>query len=128
MPSFFSSWNRDTATPRTSATTTTAASSTAAPVAISWSTPSSTPRRARAPGAAPTGPVLAALCRHVSRVAETAEELVYNVFLADLFSVGIQVGEEVRLVEGLEICGDRILPLVDGEPYDGSIDDVIFDR
>lgn len=62
------------------------------------------------------------------RVAETAEELVYNVFLANLFSVGVRVGEEVRLVEGLEIYGDRILPRIDGEPYDGSIDDVIFDR
>lgn len=62
------------------------------------------------------------------RVAETAEELVCNVFLANLFSVGVRVGEEVRLVEGLEIYGDRILPRIDGEPYDGLIDDVIFDR
>lgn len=62
------------------------------------------------------------------RVAETAEELLGNVFLANLFRVGIQVGEEVRVVEGLKICGTRIMPLIDGEPYDGPIDEVIFDR
>ena len=62
------------------------------------------------------------------RVAEIAEDILCSVFHAKLFAVGIQTEEQVLPVESLEIHGERILPIVGGEPYDGVIDDVIFDR
>ena len=62
------------------------------------------------------------------RVAEIAEDILCSVFHAKLFAVGIQTEEQVLPVESLEIHGERILPIVGGEPYDGAIDDVIFDR
>ena len=51
-----------------------------------------------------------------------------SVFHAKLFAVGIQTGEQVLPVESLEIQEDRILPVVNGEAYEGPVDDVLFDR
>lgn len=62
------------------------------------------------------------------RVAEIAEDILCSVFHAKLFAIGIQAEDTVLPVESLEIQGERILPVVGGEPYDGPIDDVIFDR
>ena len=62
------------------------------------------------------------------RLLETTEELLGSVFHAKLFAVGIQVGEQVLPVESLEIYEERILPVLNGEPYDGPVDDVLFDR
>lgn len=62
------------------------------------------------------------------RLGEITEDILGSVFHAKLFMVGIQVGEHVLPVESLEICEERILPVVGGETYDGPIDDVLFDR
>ncbi len=62
------------------------------------------------------------------RILETTEELLGSVFHAKLFTVGVQTGEGIQVVESLEIRGDGIVPVINGEPYEGPINDVFFDR
>lgn len=59
---------------------------------------------------------------------DAARDLQRNVFDAGLFQVGIVVGEEVWQVERISAEGECVVPIIDGQPYVGAIDDVLFDR
>jgi hypothetical protein len=50
------------------------------------------------------------------------------VFDAELFQVGVVVGEEVWRVESISAEGECVVPIIDGQAYTGAIDDVLFDR
>jgi hypothetical protein len=71
----------------------------------------------------------AEVCAKIEEEVEGAtQDLQQTVFDGGLFHVGIVVGEETRLVKGVVTEGERVVPVVDGEPYLGPIDDVVFDR
>jgi len=61
-------------------------------------------------------------------ICETEADLQRDVFDAQLFKVGILIDGQVRLVESVVARDERILPVVQGEPFTGKIDDVLFDR
>lgn len=58
----------------------------------------------------------------------SAQDLRNNIFKAELFKVGIVVDKDIWVVEDIATRGERILPVINGEPYEGGIDDVLFDR
>lgn len=59
---------------------------------------------------------------------DAARDLQRNVFDAGLFEVGVVIDEKIWRVEGVSAAGECVVPIIDGEPYDGAIDDVMFDR
>jgi hypothetical protein len=59
---------------------------------------------------------------------EAVRELQETIFEPELFRVGVVVDGRGRRVEGVVRDGLRVLPVVDGEPYVGEVEQVFFDR
>ncbi|HET7629884.1 MAG TPA: hypothetical protein VFK03_00755 [Candidatus Saccharimonadales bacterium] len=63
-----------------------------------------------------------------TEVADAARDLQANVFESGLFRVGIVIDDQVWPVNGIAAAGETVVPLIDGQAYDGGIDEVIFSR
>lgn len=59
---------------------------------------------------------------------DAVRDLQRNVFDAGLFHVGVTFEGETVEIDGVTADGTVLIPLVNGEPYDGPFDDVCFDR
>lgn len=64
----------------------------------------------------------------IAEAQDAARDLQRNVFDAGLFRVGVVVEDKVLHVEGVSTDGECVIPVIEGEPYAGAIDDVLFDR
>lgn len=63
-----------------------------------------------------------------AEVADAVSDLQQSVFDAQLFQVAVVLGEDVGRVESVQAAGELVVPVINGEPYYGAIDDVLFDR
>lgn len=63
-----------------------------------------------------------------AEMADAVRDLQQNVFEAGLFRVGVTFEGEATEIDGVTADGTVVLPVVNGEPYDGPYDDVCFDR
>lgn len=61
-------------------------------------------------------------------VADTVRDLEQTIFQAKLFEVGIVTEGDTRRVDGIVAAHESVVPLVAGEPFAGTIDDIVFDR
>jgi hypothetical protein len=63
-----------------------------------------------------------------TEVKSAVADLQTTIFEGGLFKAGIIIDGQVRAIDGVAARGQLVLPLIDGQVYDGPFDEVVFDR